>query len=33
MMEIFLLGLISGVLVGYSLAAFVDKINKGIKNG
>jgi hypothetical protein len=33
MIEIFLLGVILGIAAGYLLGSFVDKIDKGIKNG
>jgi hypothetical protein len=32
-MTIFLLGLMLGFTVGYPLGLFIDKIDKGIKNG
>jgi hypothetical protein len=33
MIETFLMSVIVGIAVGYALRAFVDKIDRGIKNG
>jgi hypothetical protein len=33
MIKVFLIGVIVGIAAGYALGSFVDKIDRGIKNG